>query len=76
MAAIFRIEKEATQETSMKQTASKACFMLFSCFGYFPTLKIEEIHSFETLVDFSWTVQLYVSEDRTLHATIRTSGQQ
>jgi hypothetical protein len=41
-------------------------FMLVSCFTYTSTMKMEAICSSKTYVDFHWTIQPYILEDRTL----------
>jgi hypothetical protein len=50
----------------MKQTASKTlldvCFMLV-----YSTLKMEGTHFSKMSVDFQWTTQHYISEERTLY---------
>jgi hypothetical protein len=46
--SIFRVEESAKQETSVKQAASKAGFMLFSCLPYCLSLKMEATSSSET----------------------------
>jgi hypothetical protein len=42
------------------------CFMLVSCMAYSLTLEMEVTCSSKTSVDFQWTAQCYISEDRTL----------
>jgi hypothetical protein len=42
------------------------CFALVSCLAYSSTLNMEAICSSETSLDFQWTTQLYIPEDRTL----------
>jgi hypothetical protein len=61
-------EHVAKQETSLKQAASKACFMLFSCLGYSSTRNVEATCFFKMPVDFPWAAWHYVSEDGTLHS--------
>jgi hypothetical protein len=41
-------------------------FMLISWLAYSSTLMMEEACSSEMLVDFKWTTQHYIPEDRTL----------
>jgi hypothetical protein len=51
----------------MKQAASRvASFMLFYCFVYYSTLKMEATYSSETSVDLQWTTRRYIREDRTI----------
>jgi hypothetical protein len=44
-------------------------FMLVSCLVYSSTMNIEVTSSSETSVDFRWTTQNYIPEDRTLQST-------
>jgi hypothetical protein len=46
------------------------CFMLVSCLAYYLTLKIEVTYSSKTSVDFQWTTQHYIPEDRTAPLTL------
>jgi hypothetical protein len=43
------------------------CFMVVSCLAFSLTMKMEATGSSEMPVDFQWTMQCYISEDRTLH---------
>jgi hypothetical protein len=51
----------------MKTALLAVCFMLVSCLGYSPTLKMEAKVSPETSVDFQRTIWRYIPEYRTLH---------
>jgi hypothetical protein len=52
-----------------------ACFMLLSCLAYSSTLKMKVTCSSEMSVDFQWTTQVCMSEDRTFqHAEISFSN--
>jgi hypothetical protein len=61
---IFRVEEEAKEETSMKHSASYACFVLCSSFDHSFTLKVEAVCSSETSIDFHRTTRRYIPEDR------------
>jgi hypothetical protein len=56
----------------MKQAALlDSCFIvLASCLAYSSTLGIEVLHSSETSFDFYWTIQGYITEDRTLQTSL------
>jgi hypothetical protein len=63
--SIFRVEERTKDEISMKEAASffHAGFLL----TYASTLKIEAMCSSETPVEFQWTTQRYIPENRDLH---------
>jgi hypothetical protein len=47
--------------------AVESIFMLVSCLAYSLILKMEATCSSETSVDFQWTTQYYIPQDKTLH---------
>jgi hypothetical protein len=64
-ASIFRAEKLAKQETSMKQ--SSACWLMYVgfLFGFLFNPENGMTSSFETLVDFRQTTRFYIPDKRT-----------
>jgi hypothetical protein len=62
IASIFRVEKEAEQETSMKAGGK-----LVSYSANFSALKMEAICFSKTSGDTQRTTRRYISEDGTLH---------
>jgi hypothetical protein len=48
------------------RVTSGVCFVLESCLAYFAMLKLEEIFSSETSVDFQGTTRHYIPEGTTL----------
>jgi hypothetical protein len=66
VAFTFIVEKQAGQESSIKQVASRACFVLVSCFLHSSTLKKKATYSFETSTEFQRTTRFHVPEGRTL----------
>jgi hypothetical protein len=50
------------------------CFLLVTCLAYSSTLKMEEEHSFKTLVKLYWTVWHHISEDSFLHSIAEFLG--
>jgi hypothetical protein len=61
-----RMKSQPIKKPGIKQN-SAAYFMLDFCWVYSSTLKIEAAFSFETIVDFQWTIWHYIPEDRTVH---------
>jgi hypothetical protein len=43
-----------------------AYFLLVSCLDYSPTLRTEVTYSSETSVNFQWTIQCYIQENRSI----------
>jgi hypothetical protein len=52
-----------------KECLVTVCFMLVSCLVYALTLKMEETCPSKKSVDFQWTAQRYIPEDRSLHCS-------
>jgi hypothetical protein len=65
IASIFRVTEQAKQKTSMKQTASRPKFMLYSGFllDLFFDPEEEVICASERSADFLWTTRYYIPED-------------
>jgi hypothetical protein len=58
-------------EAGSKQNVLFAtCFAPLFCMAYFSALKMEAVCSSETSVDFQWTTQHDIPEDRTLFILI------
>jgi hypothetical protein len=62
--------KNRLEAGSKQNVLFATCFTLLSCMAYSLTLKMEEICSSETSVDFQWTTQRYIPEGRTLNVLI------
>jgi hypothetical protein len=54
LASVFKVAELDKHETSIMYAASRA-------------LKMEEMRSLKTSIDFHWTTQLHIPEDRTHH---------
>jgi hypothetical protein len=54
-------------KSSKKLALLAACFVLISCLAYSLTVKIEVTCYSKMLVDFQWTVEHYIPEDKILH---------
>jgi hypothetical protein len=63
VASIFKIKEQAKQETSRSGQQAE----LVSCSSFSSTLKMEATCSFETSVDFQWTMHNHIPEGRTPH---------
>jgi hypothetical protein len=64
---IFRAEEQAKAESSMKQAASKAWFILVFYLTYSSALKMEAVCSSVTSDDFQQTAQCYITDNSALH---------
>jgi hypothetical protein len=73
-----RSRNKPSKKLVWKQVASRALlaasFTPLSCLAYFLTLKMETTCSSETSVDFQWTTQHYIREDRTLRTSSTLHG--
>jgi hypothetical protein len=56
-----------SQACSSPNGNEKACFLLNPYLAYFWTLKIEAVHTSETLENFHLTTQRHISEGETFH---------
>jgi hypothetical protein len=65
-------QRNVSHPSSGRLIASRAllaaCFMPVSCVAYSLTLKMEAIYFSEMVVDFHYTTQHYIPEDRTFHS--------
>jgi hypothetical protein len=67
VAFILRVEKKARHQLESDNKHSLVCFMLVSSFAYSSSLKMEATFSFETSLNFQWTIRRCITEYGTLH---------